>query len=106
MSAPSEFLDHLENLCDEARVEKRPWTWSVADQHIDYGDVRTVFRVAPRYEAERAARLTVAAVNALPELIRLARVGLEAEQEALRSGAELSRTIGTWDEDRQQWVRP
>lgn len=72
-------LAALACLCDESRVEKRPWTWSFAERHIDYGDVRTVFPVAPRYEAERAARLAVAAVNALPELIRLARIGQEAE---------------------------
>lgn len=58
--------------------------WSITTEGIDYGDIRTVFRVAHRYEAEEAARLAVAAVNALPWLLAEAEAGRRLRKAASR----------------------
>lgn len=74
-------IDELDRLYQETK--RKTWTFDRSVNEIDYKDVRSVFKVAARYEAEAAARYAVAVANAWPAISARLRAA-EAEVARLR----------------------
>ena len=79
-------IDELDRLYQETK--RKTWTFDRSVNEIDYKDVRSVFKVAARYEAEAAARYAVAVANAWPGISARLRAA-EAEVERLRAEKSL-----------------
>lgn len=82
-------LDELDALYQQTK--RKPWTFDSAVNEVDYADVRSVFKVARRYEAEAAARYAVAVANAWPGIsarLRAAEAEVKRLRGALRAAAD------------------
>ena len=93
-------IDELDRLYQETK--RKTWTFDRSVNEIDCKDVRSVFKVAARYEAEAAARYAVAVANAWPGISARLRAA-EAEVERLRGALRSVRDNYDCDEDAHRY---